>query len=57
MIMEKENVMLIGIPLVEEIWETLKAMPDSKALGPNGFNTLFYKKCQDIVATKFMDFV
>lgn len=44
-ISKEENRKLIGIPLAKEIWETLKVMPNSKALGLNGFNSLLYKKC------------
>ena len=45
MISKEENVMLTSTPLAEEIWDTLKAMHDSKAPGLDRFNALFYKKC------------
>ena len=56
-ISQEENEMLSGIPMLNEIWDTLRAMLDLKASGSYGFNDPFYKKCWDIVEVKAMEFV
>ena len=43
-ITEEDNDLLKKIPSSEEIKETLLQMHDLKALGLNGFPTLFYKE-------------
>lgn len=37
----------------EEILLAVKAMPLDHALGPDGFNGLFYKKCWNLIAADF----
>lgn len=32
-----------------EIWEAIKASPSEKALGPNGFTGIFYRRCWTII--------
>lgn len=48
-IFEEENTLLRSIPSSEEIKETFFQMHDTKASGPDGFPTLFYKEFWPIV--------
>ena len=43
-ITEDENVSLCSTPAEEEILEALASLGSTKAPGPDGFTTLFYKK-------------
>jgi hypothetical protein len=43
-ISEEENVFLCSIPYEEEVFEALKSLGSTKALGLDGFTALFYKK-------------
>jgi hypothetical protein len=48
-ITEEENVLLSSILTKEEILDALASLGSTKASGPKGFTTLFYKKYWDIV--------
>ena len=43
-ITEEENIFLCSIPSEEEIFEALNSLGSIKALDPDGFTSLFYKK-------------
>jgi hypothetical protein len=38
---------------IEEMDLVVKHMPIDKALGPDGFNRLFFKKCRPIICKEF----
>jgi hypothetical protein len=48
-ITEEDNTFLCSIPSEEEIVEALSSLGSTKALGPNGFTALFYKKYWSII--------
>lgn len=48
-----DSSMLIDPFLAEEVDSVVKALPSDKALGPNGFNTDFIKKCWYTVKRDF----
>jgi hypothetical protein len=43
-ILEEENLALVSIPTEVEVFKVLSSIDSSKALGPDGFSTIFYKK-------------
>jgi hypothetical protein len=48
-ITKEENALLCSIPTEEEILDALASLGSTKAPGPDGFTTLFFKKYWDIV--------
>lgn len=48
-ISESKNILLSSIPNPKQIKSTLFNMEDQKALGPNGFLAIFYKRYWDVV--------
>lgn len=38
----------------QEVWETIKSLPSRKAPGPDGFTSLFYQHCWDVIKPDIM---
>jgi hypothetical protein len=53
-ISEEDNTFLCSIPSDEEIVEALSSLGSTKALGPDGFTALFYKKYWSIIKSDVM---
>jgi exonuclease III len=39
----------------EEVWATIKAMPNEKSPGPDGFTGLFYQRCWDVIKKEVLE--
>jgi hypothetical protein len=56
-ISDEDNQSLISIPTEEEVFEVLSSLGSSKARGPDGFTTLFYKKYWSVVKREILECV
>jgi hypothetical protein len=53
----EDNQYLISIPTEEKVFEVLSSLDSSKAPGPDGFTTLFYKKYWSVVKREVLECV
>jgi hypothetical protein len=54
LITPRDNLESLGVPIyIEEIDTVVKRIPSDKALGPDGFNGLFIKRCWNILRSDF----
>jgi hypothetical protein len=56
-IFAEENLILCSIPIEAEVVKALSSLGSSKALGPDGFTALFYKKYWSVVRCAVLDCV
>jgi hypothetical protein len=56
-ITNEENLALCSVPSEQEVFTTLSSIGSTKALGPDGFTTLFYKKNWFVVKKEVLDCV
>jgi hypothetical protein len=53
----EENLFLVSIPIEDEVFKVLSSLGSSKALGPDGFTALFYKKYWHVVKSAVLECV